>query len=115
MKKLILLTTILCPLLNLEVFAGNLANGQWQAANCGLKPASPQIDTKSVDGYNQSIKGINSWQSKAQEYYSCIVKEANIDNQVIATTANSAQGEFKSEVNRIQKEAEAGKAKVEKD
>jgi hypothetical protein len=43
------------------------------------------------------------------------VKEANIDNQVIATTANSAQSEFKNEVNRVQKEAEAGKAKVEKD
>jgi hypothetical protein len=96
------------------VNAGSLHNGQWQPINCGQKPPSPVIKTISVEDYNQSIKDINAWQSKAQEYYHCIVKEANADNDSIAKSANAAQGEFKTEVNRIQKEAEAGKAKVEK-
>lgn len=94
--------------------AGNLSNGQWQPANCGQKPPAPAINTQSVEDFNQSIKDINAWQAKAQEYYNCIVKEANVDNQIIATSANSAQQEFKNEVARIQKDADAGKAKVEK-
>jgi hypothetical protein len=95
--------------------AGSLMNGQWQPANCGQKPPAPAINTKSVDGFNQSIKDINTWQTKAQDYYNCVVKEANVDNQIIATSANAAQQEFKNEVNLIQKEADTGKAKVEKD
>lgn len=113
--KLLKVVTIGLNLISLSSHAGNLMSGLWQPANCGQKPPSPSINTKSVDEYNKSIKDINVWQTKAQEYYNCVVKEANIDNQIIATTANSAQDEFKIEVNRIQKEAEAGKAKVEKD
>lgn len=94
--------------------AGNLASDRWQPANCGQKPLAPAINAKDVDGFNQSIKDINAWQTKAQFYYNCVVKEANIDNQIIATSANAAQQEFKNEVSRIQKEADVGKAKVEK-
>ena len=53
-------------------------------------------------------------QTKAQDYYNCMVKEANADNNAIAKSANAGQEEFRNEVSRIQKEAEAGKAKVEK-
>lgn len=101
-------------LIPLSAHAGNLTNGQWQPANCGQKIPAPAINTKSVDDFNQSIKNINAWQAKAQEYYNCVVKEANVDNQIIATSANAAQQDFKNEVSRIQKEADAGKAKVEK-
>lgn len=94
--------------------AGSFMNGQWHATNCSLKPPAPAINTKSVDDFNQSIKDINTWQAKAQEYYNCLVKEANIDNEIIAKSANIAQEEFCNEVSRIQKEADAGKATVEK-
>jgi hypothetical protein len=94
--------------------AGSLANGQWQAAGCGGKLPVPVIKTDSVDDFNQSIKDINAWQAKAQNYYNCVVKEANTDNDTIAKSANAAQDEFKQEVGRIQKEADAGKVKVEK-
>lgn len=111
-----LVSTIISLTLAINIaHAGSLMNGQWQSANCGQKPSAPAINTKSVGDFNQSVKGINTWQAKAQEYYNCVVKEANVDNQVIATSANAAQQEFKNEVNRIQKEADAGKAKVEKD
>jgi hypothetical protein len=115
MNKTISQTATLSLLLvTLSAHAGSLANGQWQPANCGQKPPSPAIKTSSVEDFNQSIKDINAWQAKAQEYYNCIVKEANVDNQIIATSANAAQDEFKNEVKRIQQEADAGKAKVEK-
>lgn len=113
-KTLSLTATLILFLVTLSAHAGSLANGHWQPASCGQKPPSPAIKTSSVDDFNQSIKGINAWQAKAQEYYNCIVKEANVDNQVIATSANAAQDEFKIEVKRIQQEANAGKAKVEK-
>lgn len=109
-----MLTVTLC-FISVTAQAGGLINGQWQPANCGQKPPPPSISTNSVDEYNQSVKDINAWQAKAQGYYNCIVKEANIDNQIIATTANSAQDEFRLEVKRIQQQAEAGKAKVEKE
>jgi hypothetical protein len=94
--------------------AGSLANGKWQATGCGIKPPAPKINIDSVDAFNQSIKDINTWQAKAQEYYNCMVKEANVDNDTIAKSANAAQDEFKLEVNRIQKEAETAKATLEK-
>ncbi len=103
--------TIIFLLTVLDAYAGNLQNGVWQAAGCGLKPPSPTVNTQSVDDFNKSIKDINAWQAKAQEYYNCIVKEANTDNDAIA---KAAQDEFKQEVNRIQKAANEGKAKVEK-
>ena len=114
MKPAITLLTIGLVLIGSNAQAGSLVNGQWQAANCGQKPTSPTIDTKSVDSYNQSVKDINAWQTKAQDYYNCMVKEANADNNAIAKSANAGQEEFRNEVSRIQKEAEAGKAKVEK-
>ena len=101
-------------LFSLSAQAGSLSNGQWQATGCGQKPPAPMIKATSVEAFNQSVKDINGWQSKAQSYYNCIVQEANTDNQAIAKSANAAQDEFKQEVARIQKEAEAGKAKVEK-
>ena len=85
----------------LSAQAGSLMNSQWHATNCNLKPPVPSISTKSVDDFNQSIKDINTWQAKAQEYYNCLVKEANIDNEIIAKSANIAQEEFRNEVSRI--------------
>jgi hypothetical protein len=114
MMKLRFCTSLPLLLASLTVHAGNLGNGQWNATNCGAKPPAPPIKTNSVDAFNQSIKAINAWQTKAQEYYNCVVKEANADNEAIAQSANAAQEEFKREVARIQQEADAGKAKVEK-
>lgn len=113
MKHLPIIVFTFCTV-TFNADAGNLSDGQWQPANCGQKPSAPAINTKNVDGYNQSVKDINTWQTKAQEYYSCLVKEANADNDTIAKSANAAQDEFRNDVNRIQKEAVAGKAKVEK-
>lgn len=112
--KLKVLTVFLIIFISVASEAGSLGNGQWQATGCGEKPPPPAINTGSVDDFNQSIKDINTWQTKAQTYYNCVVKEANTDNDIIAKSANAAQDEFKLDVGRIQKEADAGKAKVEK-
>ncbi len=111
-RNLILAITLLTA--NLASQAGSLANGQWQPANCGQKIPAPAVNSKSVEDFNQSIKDINAWQAKAQTYYNCVVTEANADNNAIAKAANAAQDEFKQEVQRVQKEAETGIVKVEK-
>ena len=98
----------------ISVQAGTLSSTDWKPTGCGEKVPAPVVNTKSVDDYNKSIKDINAWQKKAQDYYSCVVNEANTDNQLIANSANAAQDEFKQEVQRIQKEATDGKTKVEK-
>lgn len=89
--KLLRALTIGLGIIGLNAHAGNLINGQWQPVNCGQGLFPPTINTKGIDDYNQSIRDINAWQTKAQEYYNCVVKEANIDNQIIVTTANSAR------------------------
>lgn len=98
----------------LNISAGNLKNGVWQATSCDEKPVAPVINTKSADDFNKSIKDINTWQEKSQQYYNCLVTEANADNATIAKSANAAQEEYQKEVSRIHKEADEGKAKLEK-
>jgi hypothetical protein len=100
--------------ITLNAYAGNLSNGQWQPAQCGPKSPVPPFNTQSADDYNKSLKEVMAWQSKTQEYYNCLVKEANADNETISKSANTAQDEFSNEVNKIQKEAEEAKAKAEK-
>lgn len=98
----------------LDVTAGNLQGDVWQASSCGEKPVAPVINTKSADDFNKSVKDINTWQEKSQEYYNCLVTEANTDNDTIAKSAIAAQDEYQQEVNRIQKEANEGRSKLER-
>ncbi len=113
MKHLSIIVLTFCTA-TLNAYAGNLNNGQWQPANCGQKSPAPAFNTHSADGYNKSLKEVMAWQTKTQEYYNCLIKEANADNDVIAKSANAAQEEFRNEVKNIQKEAELAKTKAEK-
>jgi hypothetical protein len=94
--------------------AGNLSNGQWQPTGCGQKSPIPTFNTQGVDAYNKSVKEVMAWQATAQEYYNCLVKEANTDNDLIAKSANAVQEEFRNEINQLKKDAESAKAKAEK-
>jgi len=98
----------------LNVTAGSLQNGVWQVSDCGEKPVAPVINTKSVDDFNRSVNDINTWQEKSQQYYNCLVTEANTDNDAITKSTIAAQDEYQQEVNRIQKEANEGKTKLER-
>jgi len=93
--------------------AGTLSNGSWSPANCSTEPAVPAIDQSSVDAYNQSVKAINEWQQKATAYNSCLIKEANTDNAIIANAANDEQARLRAAIEKIQAETTAAKAKLD--
>lgn len=113
MKHLSIIFFTFCTI-TLNAYAGSLSNGQWQTANCGQKSPPPPFNTHSADDYNKSLKEVMAWQTKTQEYYSCLIKEANADNEIISKSANAAQNEFRNQVNKLQKDAELAKTKAEK-
>ncbi|CAI8960859.1 hypothetical protein [Methylocaldum szegediense] len=94
--------------------AGTLTDGKWTPSNCGTQTAPPEIDSRSVEGYNRSLKAVREWQQKTQAYNDCVVKEANADNAAIAEAANAEQARFRAAVERISAEAAAIKAKLER-
>ncbi|MGZ4959809.1 MAG: hypothetical protein ACXV7J_11175 [Methylomonas sp.] len=93
--------------------AGTLVNGNWVPAGCGVKPEAPIVDDKDADAYNKSVAEINDWQQKARNYYECLIKEANADNNVIADTANRVQAAYRDTVGKIGAAAEAAKKKLD--
>jgi hypothetical protein len=83
-------------------------------SGCGTEPAVPVIDQSSVDAYNQSVKAINDWQQKANTYNGCLIKEANVDNTLIANSANDEQARLRAAIEKLQAETAAVKAKLDK-
>ncbi len=94
--------------------AGTITNGAWLPTGCGTEPVIPVIEQASVDAYNQSVKAINDWQQKANSYNGCLIKEANVDNALIANVANEEQARLKATIEKIQSEAATVKAKLDK-
>lgn len=94
--------------------AGTLANGIWTPGACGIRPTVPVIEDKDVDAYNQSVKEINDWQKKVSDYNSCVVKEANQDNDVIAKAANAEQARFNLEIEKVKNDSSIAKSKLDK-
>lgn len=87
--------------------AGTITNGVWPPSGCAV----PVIDQSSVDAYNKSVKAINDWQQKANAYNGCLIKEANVDNALIANSANDEQVRLRAAIEKIQAETAAAKAK----
>lgn len=94
--------------------AGSLVNGEWTITKCGDKPATPSVNDKDIDSYNESVKAINNWQAQANKYYGCVVSEANADNAAIAQKANQEQAGYKQAFEAIAASLEAAKKKVDK-
>jgi len=109
--RLLILTATLTGAMHAN--AGTLANGHWSTAICGNKPDSPVLDQSNIEAFNKSVAKVNAWQQQAKTYYECLVKEANTDNAIIANSANAAQAEYRATVEKIGKDAEAGKKKLE--
>ncbi|MGZ8903833.1 MAG: hypothetical protein ACXW0H_09805 [Methylobacter sp.] len=93
--------------------AGTIANGTWSPSGCGTVPAIPIIEQGSVNAYNRSIKAINEWQQKANNYNTCLINEANADNALIAKTANEEQSRLRAAIEKLKAEADAAKAKLD--
>ena len=65
-----------------------------------------------AESFNRSVDAINEWQDRALAYNSCLIEEANADNDLIAKTANSAQEAFSNMIDRINSEAEKVRDKI---
>ncbi len=94
--------------------AGTIANGTWTPTGCGAEPKVPVIEHDNIDAYNKSVRAINDWQQKANDYNSCLIKEANSDNTLIANSANDEQARLRASMEKIQAETAAAKAKLDK-
>lgn len=112
--KHLMLPGMLALCASIVCHAGTLAKGQWTPSGCGTKPVPPVIDSSSVDNYNRSIKTINDWQKRTQDYQSCFIKEANADNAAIARAANMEQTKLKADFDKVGKDAADGKAKLDR-
>ena len=109
----IALTTVLAaPVLTAN--AGALENGTWSASSCGAMPQAPVVDSSSVDAFNKSVGKINDWQKQIQTYHDCMIKEANADNAAINKAATAEQARINEAVEKVNKEAAAGKQKIER-
>ncbi|SES68566.1 hypothetical protein SAMN05216326_1025 [Nitrosomonas marina] len=94
--------------------AGSLVNGHWTPAHCGAEPEPPVINTTNIENFNRSVDAINAWQDRALEYHTCMVKEANADNELITHTANQAQARLQAEINRVNAEADKVRSELNK-
>ena len=93
--------------------AGTINKGVWSPAGCKAEPAAPVIDGTNEDAFNKSVQAFNAWQKEVGAYNTCVVKEANDDNAAIATSANALQKKLQDSVEKLHKDAEAAKAKLE--
>ncbi len=112
MKKNFLIMIVL-SLTHTVSNAGTLIDGIWSPTNCGEKPEPPAIDVTSPENFNRSVEAINEWQDRALAYNSCLIKEANADNDLIAKTANDTQAEFRKTIDRVSSEAEKARDKID--
>jgi len=110
-----MLQTRLFPLIILftavaAVHAGTLNGGQWSPNGCGTNPEPPALDvTGSLDAYNASVNKVNEWQQLSQTYITCLVNEANADNETIAKSANEEQAKLKAAIDKIKRDAAESK------
>jgi len=96
-----------------SVHAGSLINGSWTPSHCNQKPDAPVINDQNVEIFNKSVAAINQWQQQSKSYYECLINEANADNNIIANSANQAQRTFHDAVEKMSKEVDSAKKKLE--
>lgn len=99
-------------LLSTYSLAGSIANGTWQPTACGQLTAPPQIDNQDAKAFNKSMDVINQWQQQVQQYFECMVKEANADNAVIAESANRLQASHQKTIEALNQSIEAAEKKL---
>ncbi|SOD41704.1 hypothetical protein [Nitrosovibrio sp. Nv4] len=113
MKPFILLVASTALITTFAVNAGVLEGGKWSPSGCGAMPEAPVIDSSSADAFNRSIGTLNAWQEKIQAYHDCMVKEANADSSAINQAATAEQARINNAVEKMNKEAAAGKQRAE--
>jgi hypothetical protein len=114
MRQRTFFTVIILSTMASVCSAGTINKGVWSPSTCGAEPMPPKLNQATVDAYNKSIAIINDWQKKVSDYNTCVVKEANEDNGVIAKSANERQQRLQALTDKVHTETEAAKAKLDK-
>jgi hypothetical protein len=94
--------------------AGTLKAGTWEPTGCGMAPTPPTINGSSRAAYEASIKEANAYQATAKQYEDCYFKEAQADNNTISTALNDHQNQTKATFEKLQSEANAAAARLNK-
>lgn len=103
---------MMLSLLSSYSLAGSIANGNWQPSACGQLTPAPQIGDQDAKAFNKSMDAINQWQQQAQQYFECMVKEANSDNAVIAESANRLQSAHQKTIEALNLSIDAAEKKL---
>ncbi len=94
--------------------AGVLKAGAWEPTGCGTEPTPPKINGSSAGAYQLSIKEANAYQTAAKAYDDCYFKEANADNQAIASATQDHQSQLKASFDKLQADAKAAADRLNK-
>lgn len=93
--------------------AGELHNGEWTVTACGDKPQPPAVNVQDAESYNQTVNAINQWQTQANAYYECLIKEANQDTAAIAGKAKQEQSGYQQTAEGIAATLDSARKKLD--
>ncbi len=88
--------------------AGTLTNGAWTPSGCGHEPTAPNIDTSNEKAFNASLDADEDFEKKYVDYASCAVKEANADQNAVASSANAIQQKRQDTTGKLKTAIDAG-------
>jgi hypothetical protein len=93
--------------------AGTLQNGTY-TVNCTDPGDPPTFSSKSADSFNASVKVVQTWQAKAQEYQNCLNSEIKADQQIMIDAANANVKKLSDKVAALNAAQQAAVDKLKK-
>lgn len=94
--------------------AGTITNGVWAPSSCGAEPVAPTLDMSSEKAFNASLNTEEDYEKKNSDYENCVLKEANTDQNAVATSANAIRQKRTAETDKVKADVDAGIAKFSK-
>ena len=93
--------------------AGTLQNGTY-TVNCADPGDAPSFSSKSAESFNASVKVVQAWQAKAQEYQNCLNTEIKADQQIMIDSANANVKKLSDKVAALNAQQQAAVDKLKK-
>ncbi len=94
--------------------AGTFTNGAWAPSSCGAEPVVPTIDMSSEKAFNASLNAEEDYEKKNTDYENCVIKEANTDQNAVASAANAIRQKRQAETDKVKADVDAGITKFSK-
>lgn len=93
--------------------AGTLQNGTYVTA-CPEPGDAPAFSSKTAEAFNASVKLVQAWQAKAQEYQNCLNKEIKSDQQIMIDSANTSVKKLSDQIQALNTGQQAAVEKLKK-